>query len=75
MFMWKTFISLLYQKSFFQTFQIDQKNKLLTNNQSQLNFFKSLHTAHESFSLLGNQKKLIEKIQTEYLNSTLNAFL
>ena len=58
----------------FSNISDDQKNKILTKNQSQLNFFKSLHTAHESFLYWGIKKKLIEKIQTEFPNSNLMHF-
>ena len=49
----------------FSNISEDQKNKLLTNNHSQLTFFKSLHTHHESILYWGLKNKLIEKIQTE----------
>ena len=58
----------------FSNISDDQKNKILTKNQSQLNFFKSLHTAHESFLYWGIKKKLIEKIQTEFPYSNLMHF-
>ena len=45
----------------FSNISDDQKNKLLTNNQSQLNFFKSLHTAHGSFLYWGIKKSLNQK--------------
>lgn len=54
----------------FSNISDDQKNKLLTNNQSQLNFFKSLHTAHGSFLYWGIKKSLNQKIQTELPHST-----
>ena len=55
----------------FSNISDNHKNELLTNNQSQLTYFKSLHTKYESFIYWGLKKELIEKIQTEFpLSST-----
>ena len=46
----------------FSNISEDQKNKLLTKNQSELTFFKSLHTANGCFLYWGVKKSLIKTL-------------
>jgi hypothetical protein len=58
----------------FSNISDNQKNELLTNNQSKLNYFKSLQTVHESFIYWGIEKSINESIKTNFPSSKLKHF-